>query len=557
MSVEAARKKLEEERQRLGIVTPNEDLGDFSMTSAKEGLEAAREKLKVARDNLEIVPENDPEGVFERIIENPYQRAVKRQSETFERIETPGATNTPSVILQTLSNPISMSIDMAANAVVMGAEEAVGMLLPDDMEEAAKQKLMEAINSEAGQAALGALAEGEAAWERFSQANPNEAANFAGFADIFFGVPREVLKNFSPDLIPTKIKTVGMRKEVEPLEGIDKDVYNIAFSKPGGGRTPEQAKNVTDPRGILGAQKQMADETQLAVVDELKKAGVNGNNTLQQNFNNMIKYLDNLENTVVKISRKVKDPIDMTVLRKNVAEEVQQMISSNPAVFTATPKAMGKKVTELVSQFMTHVQENGTTAEGIIAARRAFDSDMERMGMDLGTSKTNTNILLARAVRNAANKSIFSVVPQAEQVFAKMSRVLSVYDNVAMKASQEASTSLGRLAAELGLDKLIGERAGSQVFNIPLALGYSVVASPVVMLRRAIKSEMPAKGRAKIAYAVRDIKNEINKGIQMVKDPQRRASLLKSKEAAWVALEAAAAKLEREYEKTTNSGLVN
>lgn len=552
MSVEAARKRLEEERQRLGIVTPNEDLGDFSMESAKEGLEAAREKLKVARDNLEIVPEADPEGVFERIIENPYQRAVERQVETFERMATPGATNTPSVILQTLSNPVSMAIDMAANAVVMGAEEAVGMLLPDDMEEAAKQKLTEAMNSEAGQAALGALAEGQAAWERFAQANPNEAANFAGFADIFFGVPREVVKNFSPNLAPMKIEKVGLRKEIQPMEGIDKDVYNIAYSKPGGGRTPQQVENVTDPRGIMGAQKQMADEAQLAVVDELKKAGVNGNNTLQQNFNNMIKHLDALDNTVIKMSRKVKDPIDMTVLRQNVAQEVQQMIASNPAVFTATPKAMKKKVTELVSQFMTHVQEKGNTAEGIIAARRAFDSDMERMGMDLGTSKTNTNILLARAVRNAANKSIFSVVPQAEQVFAKMSRVLSVYDNVALKASQEASTSLGRLAAELGLDKLIGERAGSQLFNIPLAMGYAVVASPVIMIRRAMKSEIPAKGRAKIAYAVRDIKNEINKGIQMVKDPKRRASLLKSKEAAWIALEAAAAKLEREYEETTD-----
>jgi len=552
MSVEAARKRLEEERQRLGIVTPKEDLGDFSMESAKEGLEAAREKLKVARDNLEIVPEADPEGVFERIIENPYQRAVERQVGTFERMATPGATNTPSVILQTLSNPISMAIDMAANTVVLGAEEAIGMLLPDDMEEAAKQKLTEAMNSEAGQAALGALAEGEAAWERFSQANPNEAANFAGFADIFFGVPREVVKNFSPNLAPMKIEKVGLRKEVQPMEGIDKDVYNIAYSKPGGGRTPQQAANVTDPRGILGAQKQMADEAQLAVVDELKKAGVNGKNTLQQNFNNMLKHLDALDNTVIKMSRRVKEPIDMTVLRQNVAKEVRQMISNNPAVFTATPKAMQKKVTELVSQFMTHVQEKGNTAEGIIAARRTFDSDMERMGMDLGTSKTNANILLARAVRNAANNSIFSVVPEAEQVFAKMSRVLSVYDNVAMKASQEASTSLGRLASELGLDKLIGERAGSQLFNIPLAMGYAVVASPVVMLRRAMKAETPAKGRAKIAYAVRDIKNEISKGIQMVKDPKRRASLLKSKEAAWVALEAAAAKLEREYEETTN-----
>lgn len=549
MSVEAARKRLEEERQRLGIVTPTEDLGDFSMESAKEGLEAAREKLKVARDNLEIVPEADPEGVFERIIQNPYQRAVERQVETFERMATPGATNTPSVILQTLSNPISMGIDMAANAVVMGAEEAIGMLLPDDMEEAAKQKLVEAMNSEAGQAALGALAKGEQAWKTFSDANPNEAANFAGFADIFFGVPREVIKNFSPNLAPMKIEKVGLRKVQKPMEGIDKDIYNIAFSKPGGGRTPQQAEKVTDPSGLLGVQKQLADETQLAVVDELRKAGVSGNKTLQQNFNSMLGYLDKLDNTVIKMSRRVKDPIDMTVLRQNVAQEVSQMISQNPAVFTATPKSMRKKVNELVSQFMTHVQEKGNSAEGIIEARRAFDSDMERMGMDLGTSKTSTNILLARAVRNAANKSIFSVVPEAEQVFAKMSRVLSVYDTVAVKAAQEASTSLGRLAAELGLDKLIGERAGSQLFNIPLAMGYAVVASPVVMIRRAMKAETPARGRAKIAYAVRDIKDEINKGIQMVKDPKRRASLLKSKPAAWVALEAAAEKLEREYEE--------
>jgi len=552
MSIEAARRKIEEERQRLGIVTPSESLGEFSMESASEGIDAAREKLKVARDNLEIVPEADPEGVFERIIQNPYQRAVERQVETFERMDTPGATNTPSVILQTLSNPISMGIDMAANAVVMGAEEAIGMLLPDDMEEAAKQKLVEAMNSEAGQVALGALAEGEEAWEKFSQAYPNEAANFAGFADIFFGVPRNIVTNFNPSLAPMKIEKVGLRKEVQPMEGIDKDVYNIAYSKPGGGRTPQQAENVTDPRGILGTQKQMADEAQLAVVDELKRAGVTGNNTLQQNFNNMIGYLDKLDSTVIKMSRKANDPIDMTVLRQNVAQEVQQMISSNPAVFTATPKAMRKKVNELVSQFITHVQKNGNTAEGIIMARRAFDSDMERMGMDLGTSKTNSNILLARAVRNAANKSIFSVVPQAEQVFSKMSRVLSVYDNVAMKASREASTSLGRLAAELGLDKLIGERAGSQLFNIPLAMGYAVVASPVIMIRRAMKMGPPAKGRALIAYAVRDIKSEISKGLKMVKDPKRRAELLKSKEAAWVALEAAAAKLEREYEETTN-----
>lgn len=552
MSVETARKKLEEERQRLGIVTPNEDLGSFSMESAKQGLDAAREKLKVARDNLEMVPEPDEEGVFERVIQQPYQRAVQRQAETFERMTTPGATNTPSVILQTVSNPISMGIDMAANAVVVGAEEAFGMLLPDDMEESAKQKFIEAMNSEAGQAALAALSEGENAWRTFSEANPNEAANFAGFADIVFGVPRQIVKNFSPDLAPLRIEKVGMRNVVQPLEGIDKDIYNIAYSIPGGKRTAKQAELTTDPRGILGSQKQIANSDQLAVIDELKRAGVRGNKTLQQNFNNMLTYLDKLDDRVIALSRKAKDPVDVSILRQNVSQEINNMVANNPAVFSSAPKTLRTQVNKLVKQFMRHVEDQGNSVEGIIQARRAFDSDMERMGLDLGTSKTSTNILLARAVRNAANKSIFSSVPEAEQIFAKMSRVFSVYDNVAIKSSQEASTSLGRLASELGLDKLIGERAGSQLFNIPLALGYSAIASPVIMIRRAMKAEIPAKGRAKIAYAVRDIKNEINKALQRVKDPKQKASLLKSKEAAWVALEAAAAKLEREYEETTN-----
>ena len=551
MSAEAARKRLEEERQRLGIVTPSKDLGSFSVESARNGIDVAREKLKVARDNLEIVPEPDEEGIFERVIKQPYEKAVERQAGTFERIATPGETNVPSVILQTISNPVSMAVDMAANAVVVGAEESFGMLFPDDMEEAAKQKFVEALNSETGQAGLSALAKGEQAWKEFSETYPNEAANFAGFADIFFGVPRNIVKNFSPDLRPLKIEKVGLRNVTQPLEGIDKDVYNIAYSKPGG-RTAKQTELVTDPQGILGAQKQLADANQLEVVDELRRAGVRGNKTLQTNFNSMLTYLDKLDDRIIGLSRKVTDPVDVTILRQNVAREVSQMLSDNPAIFTSTPKSMKKRVKELVSQLMIHVEEQGNSVEGVIQARRRFDADMERTGIDLGTSKTDADILFAKAVRNAVNKSIFSSIPEGEQIFAKMSRVLSVYDAVAMKAAKEASTAPGRLAVELGLEKLIGERAGGQLLNIPLALGYSVIASPVIMLRRAMKAELPAKGRAKVAYALRDVKNEINKALKRIKDPEKKASLLKSKEAAWVALEAAAAKLEKEYEDTTN-----
>jgi len=549
MSVESARKKLEEQRQQLGLVTPTKELGAFSIKSAKDNLSTAREKLKVARDNLEAVDPVEKESTgFERILQQPYERAVQRQAGTFERIAE-GTTTPGSVLLQTISNPVSMLIDSAANAVVVGAEEAFGMLLPDDMEEAAKQKFKEMLNTEYGQKAIAALSKGEEAWKSFSKMYPDEAANMAGFADIYFGVPRNIIKDFSPDLKPLKIEKVGLRNEVQPLEGIDKDIYNIAYSKPGGKKTLEQAEMTTGPRGLLDAQKQIANEDQLNVLDELRKAGVKGNLTVQTNFNNMISYLDKLDDTLIKISRRAKKPVDMSLLRQNLRSEISTMISGNPAVFGEASKATNKKIKDLVSQFMVHVEEQGNSVEGIIQARRAFDSDMERLGMDLGTSKTSTNILLARAVRNAANKSIFNSVPEAEQIFSKMSRVLSVYDNVGIKASQEAATSLGRFAVELGLENLIGERAGSLLFNVPLALGYSVLASPVIMLKRAMKAEIPAKGRAKVAYALRDVKNEISKALSKIKDPKKKASLLKSKEAAWVALEAAAAKLEKEYEE--------
>ena len=549
MSVESARKKLEEQRQQLGLVTPTKELGEFSIESAKDSLSTAREKLKIARDNLETVEPVEKEATgFERIVQQPYQRAVGRQAATFERIAE-GTTTPGSVLLQTISNPVSMLIDSAANAVVVGAEEAFGMLLPDDMEEAAKQKFKEMLNTEYGQKAIAALSEGEEAWKAFSKMYPDEAANMAGFADIYFGVPRNIIKDFSPDLKPLKIEKVGLRNEVQPLEGIDKDIYNIAYSKPGGKKTLEQAEMTTGPRGLMGAQKQIANEDQLNVLDELRKAGVKGNLTVQDNFNNMISYLDKLDDAVIKISRRVKEPVDMGLLRQNLRSEISTMISGNPAVFGEASKATNRKIKDLVSQFMVHVEEQGNSVEGIIQARRAFDSDMERLGMDLGTSKTSTNILLARAVRNAANKSIFNSVPEAEQIFSKMSRVLSVYDNVGIKASQEAATNLGRLAVELGLKDLMGGTGKSQLINVPLALGYSVLASPVIMLKRAMKAEIPAKGRAKVAYALRDVKNEISKALSKVKDPKKKASLLKSKEAAWVALEAAAAKLEKEYEE--------
>jgi hypothetical protein len=555
--VDRAAELLRQRRQGfadLSVSVPQQDTGE----PAFSGVDAAREALKTRQDAFERERRSRLDSIepsaLERIVSLPIERFKERGAATMERIAatkslTESPTDPGSVLLQTFSNPVSLGFDMASNLLLVGAEGALGFVLPDQMQEDAKQALVASLQTETGQRALKALSDGEEAWNKFSQSYPNEAANWAGFADIAFGLPRQLITDISPDLMPASIKAMGGRKALEPMEGIDKDIYNIAFSRMSG-KTVDQAKRTTDPQGIMGSQKQVATRDELLAIDELKLAGVRGNRTMQENLNSMLSYLDNLDNAVIGLARKESTPVNLEKLRANVAEEILNVIEDNREIFKGafSSEDVNTAIDSYVKSYMRLVTEFGDSVEGVISARRKFDDDAERFGIDLGSSRTSADILLTKAVRTGMNNTIFESVPKAEKLFSKMSKVLGVTDNVAMKAAREATTSLGRLVTELGLKDLIGIRAGSQLINIPIAAAYGVVMSPVVMLRRAMKADYPARGRALVQYALRDVKAEIAKGLQRVKDPQKKKSLLASQPAAYAALEAAARKLEKEYD---------
>jgi hypothetical protein len=59
----------------------------------------------------------------------------------------------------------------------------------------------------------------------------------------------------------------------------------------------------------------------------------------------------------------------------------------------------------------------------------------------------------------------------------------------------------------------------------------------------------PAKGRAKVAYVLRDIKREIAKGLDAIKDPVKKQSLLKDRKTVYAALDAAAKQYSEEMEE--------
>ncbi len=188
----------------------------------------------------------------------------------------------------------------------------------------------------------------------------------------------------------------------------------------------------------------------------------------------------------------------------------------------------------------------------VLKGKFPFDRQLERLGVDVGSDKLTASILSGRAVRNAVNEAIFDVLPEAEEIFSRMSSLIPVIDTVTTKASREASTALGRYVQELGLERLIGDTATSKVVNAGAVAGLGIAVSPFVLITKQLKKTGPAKARAKVGYILQDIKREIQKGMKRLEDPKTKKNLLKQQATVYAGLEAAArvviAELEAEEE---------
>ena len=509
----------------------------------------------------------EDESYWSRLFEQPYQRAIDRQVAVFERMASTSGqqpqfdpnvakaaleeqyrnrTNLPSVLLQTATNPISLGFDVASEALLIGAEGAFS-LIPEDFKADAAQAFKDFAETKAGQLAINAAAEGAETWNEFKQSNPNEAANLTAFFE------KSLVRGTGPlvknKVVPMKLKDVGLRTTTEPLAGGDRDVYNILFE--GTKKTPEQTANTTAPMGVKGVQEVLATTEDLELVDLAKAAGVNGSKTMQENLNALNEYMTSLDNNLIKLLRRNESKTNWAELdanvRQNVKAQFDAVVESNPSLFSS--KAAKQEVNKLYSEFMSILDEQGGTLEGLLVARRMFDDRVKRMGISLDGSKLNSKSLAARAVREGVNDTFLGFAPEGRTMLEKMSKLYSVLDTVTQKASKEAKTSFGRYISDLGLDNLVGDTAASKVINAGYVLGVSVAASPYYVIKKMMLKPTPAKGRAKVAYVLRDIKREIAKGLDAIKDPVKKQSLLKDRRTVYAALDAAAKQYSEEMEE--------
>jgi hypothetical protein len=514
--------------------------------------------------------ETEESSLWNRFFSEPYERAIEQQAQTFQRMSQSQqagtmagitaamndpevlkeqyrqSTNLPSVLLQTVTTPLRMVFDSGSEMVMFGAGQGVGML-PEGLKEGAAEQFQALMQTKGGQMAWAAAGEGMEAWEKFQKSYPNEAANLVAIMDLGFTTGTGPL--VKQKVVPKKLQKIGMRNEALPLKGGDADVYNILFQ--GKKKTPEQVRLTEDPKGILGVQEQIATPEQIELIDIAKSAGVSGNKTLQENHNAFQRYYDSLEDSLMKMLAKNENNIDRIEidnnLRVNVKAMFDEMVTSNPKLMSS--KEAQKQVAALYREFLAILDEQGRSLQSLRVARSMFDDRAERMGYDLSGDSLTIGNLAAMAVRKGVNQTVFDVVPEAETLFSKMSKIIPAIGALNGKAATEAKSRFGRFIAELGLNEYAGNSALSRINNAIFVLGGTAVVGPYSFIKNQLRRPGPAKVRAKLAYIKRDMFGEIKKAIQSTKDPVKRNILQRDSKEIYTYLNAVFKQIESELEQ--------
>jgi len=512
-------------------------------------------------------------SLWDRFFSEPYKRGLERQAQTMQRLSQSQqagtmagisaalsdpavleeqyrqSTNIPSVLLQTVTTPLRMVFDSASEMVMFGAEKGVGML-PEGLKEGAAEQFQALMQTKGGQMAWAAAGEGMETWEEFQNNYPNEAANLVAIMDLGFTKGTGPL--IKQKVVPKKLERIGMRNEALPLKGGDADVYNVLFV--GDKKTPEQVRLTEDPKGIRGVQEQIATPEQVELIDIAKSAGVSGNKTLQANHNAFQRYYDDLEVSLMKMLAKNESKVNWpeldTSLRANMKAEFDAIVASNPKLMSS--KQAKQETAGLFKEALAIIDEQGGTLQGFRVTRSMFDDRANRMGYDLSGDSLTTRNLAAMAVRRAVNQTVFDVVPEAETVFSKMSKIIPSIGSLNAKAATEAKTRFGRFINSLGLQKYAGSTALGVASNAIYVLGGTAIVGPYAYIKNQLRRPGPAKVRAKIAYLKRDMFGEIKKAIQATQDPVKRSMLQRDSKEIYTYLNAVFKQIESELEQEEN-----
>lgn len=342
---------------------------------------------------------------------------------------------------------VGMGGDIAGEAISSAVKpywEAVPQSAKDKIHDVVKK----VGDSPMGQAAIKALQKGGQTWDNFSKEHPDAAKNLeSGFnlATAELPIGKAAVKNAVSSAgtgILSKVGdaaiTAGKSQKAADTGKFFQDLVS-----------PEKTKSVrldevgrTSEKGILKNKTVDPTTREKDLAAEVSNVpGVSNKNTVQGNFN-VIKEHNQKEAESLISKVKANNVAISPQEFQQVENTVKKNLSGKAFLSSAESKEFANKALAQMGQF---IQKNGSTAAGVLQARKDFDNWVRTQApkfFDANYENMKTEVV--REIRTAANNLVESKVPGVKDSLAKQNKLYDVLDNMRPKAEKEANNAIMR-----------------------------------------------------------------------------------------------------------------
>ncbi len=339
-----------------------------------------------------------------------------------------------------------------AGALVSGGLEGISFLVPDSIEKPALNTLKEGIdfltNTESGQEAIKALSGEVEDYNKWKEANPQDAKTLESVINIgLVFTPVKTKRDSSPVPSFERPSQKIIRKGATQRKATSmKDVQNMLYPE----ITPEMAKRTTE-KGFLRIATYKPTSRDFSLFNEVRKVpGLKPRRSGFFNLDKIQKEAISESNKLGKVLAESKIIFPRSETKRRLQAEIDNLLKEN--TFIAGDKQLSNTIKLNYQKAVEILDNHPSTPSGLLNARRAFDKALKDKMPTVFSAQAQTVFTESSKVfRNTMNKIIDEKVPSAyvKKSLAKQSSLYRARDMLAPIASKESRHGLGRLYQNL------------------------------------------------------------------------------------------------------------
>lgn len=361
---------------------------------------------------------------------------VPKVEERFSRI----AGENPSIAEQVYRAPekAMIGVSQAARSAGTVIGSAISDMIPNFVKEGAEEMFNSVKQTDSFKKAMDVASMGIELYDAWAKDNPAEAERFESSIDV------GTLFSPRPDLKRLVDKTTGKVEDVvfkDTKEGVTELLKPEVFS----------AEDVVEEVGMLRKQKWMPTPRELETIEQVSKIeGVDPSRSYTYNYRVLQKDIAASSKKVDNMVNAQNKPMQAVEVKERIGSTISGL-QKDPA-FLAAPAEAKKAAEQYSALAMGLIQEYGSDLNGVLKARRQFDSEVNKMSKKLlGAEAATGKALVVKAIRTEMNDILKENTSgdKLHDLLARQHHSFNALESMSNKRAKEQSNALNRLTSRV------------------------------------------------------------------------------------------------------------